>query len=196
MKRFYFISSKETPKCSPDILSFEASGPRHRLFLSLKGASSFYVPGEYSVLSTQHSLSLPSGSFPSLPEAIKSEPGPSPPSCVGVCLCLHLSCDSPNALGRAFASYPPCPAPHPAGALGMPVPAFSVPWPIISVLCVPLIAGLCSKYSAYYTLLQLLSRFSRVRLCATPRTAVHQVPLSLGFSRQEYWSGLPFPRYL
>ena len=39
----------------------------------------------------------------------------------------------------------------------------------------------------------LLSNFSRVRLCATPWTAAHQAPLSLGFSRQEYWSGLPFP---
>ena len=39
----------------------------------------------------------------------------------------------------------------------------------------------------------LLSRFSRVRFCATPQTAAHQAPLSLGFSRQEHWSGLPFP---
>ena len=37
------------------------------------------------------------------------------------------------------------------------------------------------------------SRFSRVRLCATPWTAAHQAPPSLGFSRQEHWSGLPFP---
>ena len=42
-------------------------------------------------------------------------------------------------------------------------------------------------------LLLLLSRFSRVRLCATPQTAAHQAPPSLGFSRQEPWSGLPFP---
>ena len=42
-------------------------------------------------------------------------------------------------------------------------------------------------------LLLLLSRFSRVRLCATPQTAAHQAPLSLRFSRQEHWSGLPFP---
>ena len=42
-------------------------------------------------------------------------------------------------------------------------------------------------------LLLLLSRFSRVRLCATPQTAAHQAPLSLWFSRQEYWSGLPIP---
>ena len=42
-------------------------------------------------------------------------------------------------------------------------------------------------------LLLLLSCFSRVRLCATPETAAHQVPPSLGFSRQEHSSGLPFP---
>ena len=42
-------------------------------------------------------------------------------------------------------------------------------------------------------LLLLLSHFSRVRLCATPETASYQAPLSLGFSRQEHWSGLPFP---
>ena len=42
-------------------------------------------------------------------------------------------------------------------------------------------------------LLLLLSRFSRVQLYVTPQTAAHQAPPSLGFSRQEYWSGLPFP---
>ena len=41
------------------------------------------------------------------------------------------------------------------------------------------------------SLLLLLSRFSHVRLCATPQTAAHQAPPSLGFSRQEHWSGLP-----
>ena len=34
---------------------------------------------------------------------------------------------------------------------------------------------------------------SHVRLFATPWTVAHQVPLSMEFSRQEYWSGLPFP---
>ena len=42
-------------------------------------------------------------------------------------------------------------------------------------------------------LLLLLSRFSRVWFCATPEMATHQAPPSLGFSRQEHWSGLPFP---
>ena len=34
---------------------------------------------------------------------------------------------------------------------------------------------------------------SRVRLFATPWTVAYQAPLSMRFSRQEYWSGLPFP---
>ena len=42
-------------------------------------------------------------------------------------------------------------------------------------------------------LVLLLSRFSRVQLCSTPWTAAHQAPPSLGFSRQEHWSGLPVP---
>ena len=76
-----------------------------------------------------------------------------------------------------------------------------------------LAAGLASSYSLFYKhgsaqcmvssqsvclelllfQLLLLSRFSRVRLCVTPQTAAHQDPPSLGFSRQEHWSGLPFP---
>ena len=50
-----------------------------------------------------------------------------------------------------------------------------------------------SLYLVDLLLLLLLSRVSRVRLCATPQMVAHQAPLSLGFSRQEYWSGLPFP---
>ena len=42
-------------------------------------------------------------------------------------------------------------------------------------------------------LLLLLSHFSHARLCVTPKTAAHQYPPSLGFSRQEHWSRLPFP---
>ena len=42
-------------------------------------------------------------------------------------------------------------------------------------------------------LLLLLSCLSRVQLCAAPQVAAHQAPLSLGFSRQEHWSGVPLP---
>ena len=43
----------------------------------------------------------------------------------------------------------------------------------------------------------MLSCFSHVRLCATPQMAAHQAPPSMGFSRQEYWSGVPLlsPKY-
>ena len=39
-----------------------------------------------------------------------------------------------------------------------------------------------------------VNSFSSVQLSVTPRTVAHQAPPSLGFSRQEYWSGLPFSR--
>ena len=51
----------------------------------------------------------------------------------------------------------------------------------------------CSIYSVHCFMALLLSHFSRVRLCAIPEMAAHQAPPSLGFSRQEHWSGLPFP---
>ena len=44
----------------------------------------------------------------------------------------------------------------------------------------------CIQFSSVQSL-------SRVRLFETPWTAAHQAPLSVEFSRQEYWSGLPFP---
>ena len=42
-------------------------------------------------------------------------------------------------------------------------------------------------------LMQLACMLSCIQLFATPWTIAHQAPLSLEFSRQEYWSGLPFP---
>ena len=61
--------------------------------------------------------------------------------------------------------------------------------------------GICVNLDRMWTLpflislllLLLLSHFSRVWLCATPWTAAHQAPPSMGFSRQEYWSGVPLP---
>ena len=51
-------------------------------------------------------------------------------------------------------------------------------------------------YSSSQALLEqirVLSHFSHVWLFVTPWTVAHQAPLSMGFSRQEYWSELPFP---
>ena len=38
-----------------------------------------------------------------------------------------------------------------------------------------------------------MKSLSRVRPFAAPRTVAYRAPLSMGFSRQEYWSGVPFP---
>ena len=46
-------------------------------------------------------------------------------------------------------------------------------------------------YCQYYYCM--LSRFSHVQLLATLWTVAHQSPLSMGFSRQEYWCGFPCP---
>ena len=45
----------------------------------------------------------------------------------------------------------------------------------------------------YMVVVVVVRSLSCVRLFATPWTVAYQAPLSMGFSRQEYWSGLPFP---
>ena len=54
----------------------------------------------------------------------------------------------------------------------------------------------CAKWNKWDTRLHIvcvLSHFSHVGFLATPWTVAYQTSLSMGFSRQEYWSGLPFP---
>ena len=53
--------------------------------------------------------------------------------------------------------------------------------------------SLVHKASAVMCSVLLLSHFNHVWLFATPGTVARQAPLSMGFFRQEYWSGLPFP---
>ena len=50
-----------------------------------------------------------------------------------------------------------------------------------------------NKMESYSILKVKVKLLSRVRLSATPWTVAYQVPPSMGFSRQEYWSGVPFP---
>ena len=47
--------------------------------------------------------------------------------------------------------------------------------------------------STFLDSLKCVKLLSHVQLFATPWTVAHQAPLSMGFSRQEHWSGLPFP---
>ena len=66
---------------------------------------------------------------------------------------------------------------------------------LYSISCAYLFSSL---HSSLYLLISsacvfVLSCLSHVRLFVTPWTTAHQAPLSMGFSRQEYWSGLPCP---
>ena len=45
----------------------------------------------------------------------------------------------------------------------------------------------------HYMVVVVVKSLSRVRLFVTPWTVAYQAPPAVGFSRQEYWSGLPFP---
>ena len=57
---------------------------------------------------------------------------------------------------------------------------------LVSSVCMPSSGIAGSSVSSVQSL-------SRVQLLATPQTAAHQTPPSMGFSRQEYWSGVPLP---
>ena len=50
-----------------------------------------------------------------------------------------------------------------------------------------------SRFASFSGCVWVLGHFSRVWLSSIQRTVAHQAPLSMGFSRQEHWSGLPFP---
>ena len=72
--------------------------------------------------------------------------------------------------------------------------AVSLPCPV-PYLSVPLPGNL--SVSSFCNTLDILSKYvcmlNRVQLFVTLWTVAHQAPLSMEFSRQEYWSGLPFP---
>ena len=96
----------------------------------------------------------------------------------GICACMHAVasamsnfCD-PTDCSPSVSSVRDSPGKNPGvGRLAL-----------LQVFCVPITAAAAAAKS-----------LSRVRLCATPQTAAHQAPPSLGFSRQEHGSGLPFP---
>ena len=107
---------------------------------------------------------------------------------IHACQCTHAPCiksvfshrDSGTVLWNEYTE----------DSLGCPTSA----WVSHRDVYVPLPPGPPSHFLPLPTpLLLLLSRFSHVRLCATPEMAAHQAPPSLGFSRQEHRSGLPFP---
>ena len=65
--------------------------------------------------------------------------------------------------------------------------------PVPGILQARTLEWVAISFSSAWTWKVKLKSFSRVQLLAAPWTAAHQAPPSLGFSRQEYWNGLPLP---
>ena len=104
-----------------------------------------------------------------------------------ICTCfLYRHCHSAAAAAKSLQSCPTLCDPIDGSPPGSPVPripqARTLDWVAISF----------SNAWKWKVKVQLLSR---VRLFATPRTAACQAPPSMGFSRQEYWSGVPLPSF-
>ena len=64
-----------------------------------------------------------------------------------------------------------------------------VPLPFLN----PTFTSGSSQFTYCWSLKVKVKSLSRVRLFVTPWTVAYRAPLSMGFSRQEYWSGMPFP---
>ena len=64
---------------------------------------------------------------------------------------------------------------------------------IVKAMVFPIVMYRCESWTIKKAAAAAAKSLQCVRLCATPQTEAHQAPPSLGFSRQEYWSGLSFP---
>ena len=65
--------------------------------------------------------------------------------------------------------------------------------PVLGILQARTLEWVASSFSNTWKWKVKVKSLSCVRLLATPWTAAHQAPPSMGFSRQEYWSGVPLP---
>ena len=95
-----------------------------------------------------------------------------------------LMAESAVAAARSLQSCPTLCDPIDSSPPGVPVPG------ILQARTLEWVAISFSNAWKWKVKVKLLSR---VRLLATPWTVVHQAPPSMGFSRQEYWSGVPLP---
>ena len=88
------------------------------------------------------------------------------------------------AAAKSLQSCPTLCNPKDSSLLGTPVPG---------ILQARILEWVAISFSSAWKWKVKVKSFSRARLLATPWTAAHQAPLSMGFSRQEYWSGVPLP---
>ena len=99
---------------------------------------------------------------------------------------LHLK-DFPAAATKSLQSCPTLCDPIDGSPPGSPVPG---------ILQARTLEWVAVSFSNAWKWEVKVKSLSCVRLLATPWTAAYQAPPSMGFSRQEYWSGVPLPIYL
>ena len=97
---------------------------------------------------------------------------------------MQLRCNTPAAAAKSLQSCPTLCDPIDGSPTGSPVPgilqARTLEWVAIS-------------FSSAWKWKVKVKSLSRVRLLVTPGTAAYQAPLSMEFSKREYWSGVPLP---
>ena len=81
---------------------------------------------------------------------------------------------------------------HPCPTLCDPIDSSSPGSPVPGILQARILEWVAISFSNAWKKVKVKS-LSRVQLFATPWTAAYQAPPSMGFSRREYWSGLPLP---
>ena len=96
----------------------------------------------------------------------------------------HLYCPAAAAAAKSLQSCPTLWGPRDGGPPGFPVPG---------ILQARTLEWVATSFSNRWKWKVKVKSLSLVRLLATPWTAAHQVPLSMGFSRQECWRGVPLP---
>ena len=97
---------------------------------------------------------------------------------------LKESYDKPAAAAKSLQSCP---------TLCDPIDGISPGSPVPGILQARTLEWVAISFSNAWKWKMKGKSLSRVRLFATPWTAAYQAPLSMGFSRQEYWSGVPLP---
>ena len=114
-------------------------------------------------------------------------------SLVSVSLLIHTGCPEvavgvrPRSQKQKHVTTCPLPPPWPQSIQG------SAPQPQPHFRVCPAPSSMATDHLIWVSLAWMLSRFSHVWLFVTLWTIAHKVPLSMRFSRQEYWSGLPCP---
>ena len=105
----------------------------------------------------------------------------------GTSVCLHTHSPGDNNCVAAAKSLQSCPTLHD------PIDGSPPGSPVPGILQARTLEWVAISFSDAWKWIVKVKSLSPVRLLATPWTAAHQAPPSMGFSRQEYWSGVPLP---